>query len=314
MDATAMLEAAADGRIETLILLGADPLTDFPDRDLATRGLAGARTVIAIDQFLTESSRRAEIVLPVAGFAEVPGTATNLEGRVSTLNQRVTPPGTAQADWIIAADLAFQLGVDLGLESVEQIRAEIAAVGAAYRGVTDELLASPASGDGVVVPLPVPIAAEPERDVEAEAEGATDDAATEATPIAVAAEPPAPLVWQPPAPADAPALDSYSLRLIATRKLYDDGVLVQRSPSLAGLAEGTRIAVNPYDFDRIGVPVGAKVQVTSPKTTLALDLEIDSGVPRGCAAVRFNQPGFPVAELIDATARFTDVRIERKDA
>ena len=57
MDATAMLEAAADGRIETLILLGSDPLTDFPDRDLATRALAGARTVIAIDQFLTESPR-----------------------------------------------------------------------------------------------------------------------------------------------------------------------------------------------------------------------------------------------------------------
>ena len=155
MDATAMLEAAADGRIETLILLGADPMSDFPDRDLATRALAGARTVIAIDQFLTESSRRAEVVLPAAGFAEVPGTATNLEGRVSTLNQRVTPPGTAQADWIIAADLAFLLGVDLGLESVEQIRAEIAAVSTAYRGVTDELLTSPDGNDGVVVPFPV---------------------------------------------------------------------------------------------------------------------------------------------------------------
>ena len=88
---------------------------------------------------------------------------------------------------------------------------------------------------------------------------------------------------------------------------------MQRSPSLAGLAEGTCIAVNPYDFDRIGVRVGAKVQVTSPKATLALDLEIDAGVPRGCAAVRFNQPGVPVADLIDATERFTDVRIERKD-
>ena len=135
----------------------------------------------------------------------------------------------------------------------------------------------------------------------------------EAPASAIAPEFPAPLVWQPPAPADTPALDSYSLRLIATRKLYDDGVLVQRSPSLAGLAEGTRIAVNPYDFDRIGVRAGAKVQVTSPRTTLALDLEIDPGVPRGCAAVRFNQPGVPVADLIDATARFTDVRIERKD-
>ena len=42
-------QAAADGRIDTLVLLGADPLADFPDRDLAARGLAGARTVIAVD-------------------------------------------------------------------------------------------------------------------------------------------------------------------------------------------------------------------------------------------------------------------------
>ncbi len=91
-------------------------------------------------------------------------------------------------------------------------------------------------------------------------------------------------------------------------------MFVQRSPSLAALAEGTRLAVSPYDFDRIGVRAGAKVQVTSPKATVALDLEIDAGVPRGCAAVRFNQPDVAAADLIDATARFTDVRIERKDA
>ena len=55
--------AAADGRIDTLVLLGADPLADFPDRDLATRGLAGARTVIASDLFLTESAAQADVVL-----------------------------------------------------------------------------------------------------------------------------------------------------------------------------------------------------------------------------------------------------------
>jgi NADH-quinone oxidoreductase subunit G len=319
MDATQMLQAAADGKIEVLILLGADPISDFPDRDLASRALAGARTVIAIDQFLTATSRRADIVLPAAGFTEVSGTATNIEGRVSTLNQRVTPPGTAQADWIIAADIASQLGTDLRLESVEQIRAEIARSSPAYRGVDDELLGSVASSDGVVVPLPTPAPVGPASSAAAEhqeADGETDtDAETEtATEAAPSPEPmPAMVTWSAPPPADAPAIDNYSLRLIATRKLYDDGVLVQHSPSLAALAEGTSVAVNPYDFDRIGVRQGAQVQVTSPKTTMVLDLEIDPGVPRGCAAVRFNQPDVPVADLIDATARFTNVRLERKD-
>ena len=39
LDSRGMLQAAADGKIECLILLGADPLTDFPDADLARRAL-----------------------------------------------------------------------------------------------------------------------------------------------------------------------------------------------------------------------------------------------------------------------------------
>jgi NADH-quinone oxidoreductase subunit G len=311
MDATAMLQAAADGRIETLILLGADPLSDFPDRDLASRALAGARTVIALDQFLTDSSRRADIVLPVAGFAEVGGTTTNLEGRVSTLNQRVTAPGTAQADWIIAANLAFHLGQDLGLESVEQITDEIARRCPSHTGLTVDLLAGEGSSEGVVVPLPAtPSAAE-------DAADATDDAETpDDAETAAPDEPQAPatVVWSPPAPSEAVALDSYSFRLIATRKLYDDGVLVQRSPSLAGLAPGTKVTVSPYDFDRIGVSKGSRVRVISPRGRITLDIDVDPGVPRGCAAVTFNQPDIDVASLIDASTRVTDVRIEREDA
>lgn len=316
MDAEGILRAAADGRIEMLVLLGADPISDFPDRDLATRALAGARTVVAIDQFLTASSRHADVVLPAAGFAEVAGTATNLEGRVSTLNQRVTAPGTARADWIIAADLAFQLGADLGIESVEQLRAEIEAVAPAYRGLTDEVLTSDGAQAGVVVPVPPPAALtdeSTETEVDETVETAeTADTVDDVEPAPVAPDVPALVTWTSPASADAPALDSYSLRLIATRTLYDDGISVQRSPSLAGLPGGTNVAVNPYDFDRLGVPVGAAVRVSSAKASLVLDLEIDPGVPRGCAAVRVNQPDTPVTELIDTTSRFTDVRIERE--
>ena len=153
LDAAGILRAASEGKIDTLVLLGADPLADFPDRDLAERGVAGARTVIACDQFLTESVRQADVVMPAAGYAEVDGTTTNLEGRVSTLAQIVTPPGTAQPDWAIAADLAFRLGADLGLESIEQIGEEIEKVAPAFAGMLHDL-AAPSGADGVLVSLP----------------------------------------------------------------------------------------------------------------------------------------------------------------
>ena len=136
LDTAGILAAAADGRIDTLVLLGADPLADFPDRELATRGLAGARTVIAVDTLLNASSAGADIVLPAAGPAEVDGTTTNLEGRVSTVRQKVTPPGTARPDWMIAAELAFRLGADLGFTSPGEVWAEIERVSPAHAGLT----------------------------------------------------------------------------------------------------------------------------------------------------------------------------------
>jgi NADH-quinone oxidoreductase subunit G len=177
LDAEGILRAAADGKVDTLILLGADPIADFPDRDIAERGLAGARNVIAIDQFLTESVKQADVILPAAGYAEVAGTTTNIEGRVSTLTRKVTPPGTAQPDWVIAADLAFRLGFDLGLESPEQIWKEVEAVAPAFAGITLDRLHGPEGRDGVLVPLPRTAAAYADALAEAaaRAEAATGD-------------------------------------------------------------------------------------------------------------------------------------------
>jgi NADH-quinone oxidoreductase subunit G len=150
MDAAGILEAAADGRVDVLVLLGADPISDFPDRRLAERAVAGARTVIAVDTFLNESSRRADVVLPAAGFAEVDGTTTNLEGRVTVLNQKVTAVGSAHPDWQIAAELALALGSELGMWSVTEIQAEIAALAPSHLGVTPEMLGDPGLVDGIV--------------------------------------------------------------------------------------------------------------------------------------------------------------------
>ena len=70
LDTAAILEASANGRVECLILLGADPLSDVADADLARRGIAGARFVVAVDTFLSPSAAHADIVLPAAAYGE----------------------------------------------------------------------------------------------------------------------------------------------------------------------------------------------------------------------------------------------------
>jgi hypothetical protein len=41
-----------------------------------------------------------------------------------------------------------------------------------------------------------------------------------------------------------------------------------------------------------------------------LETVADTGVPRGSASLAFNTPGDGVADLIDASAAVTDVRLE----
>jgi NADH-quinone oxidoreductase subunit G len=153
LDTAGILDAAARGGIGGLVLLGADPETDFPDALAAVKGLSGARFIVAVDTFLTPSSRKADVILPAATYAERRGTFTNLEGRISHLGSAVTPPGVTWPDWMIAAELAWRLGVDLGFSSVEEIWDEITRVSPLHQGVTYGLLTAPAGSDGVVVPL-----------------------------------------------------------------------------------------------------------------------------------------------------------------
>ena len=314
LDTAGILRAAADGKLDVLVLLGADPLADYPDRYLAEAGLTGARNVIALDQFLTESVKQADVVLPVAGFAEVDGTTTNLEGRVSALARKVTAPRTAQSDWMVAAELAYRLGHDLGLESPGQITAEIAAVAPAFAGLSRDALTAPGGSDGVVVMLPTRRNGDAGAG-DAEAGGTSTGDPTTGTPPEVQATHLLPPATGVPLPVwtiiDPPSVDAYSLRLVVTRKLYDRGTLVANSPWLSELAEPATLRLSPHDFDRLGVAVGDDVRVTSNRGNVSVPTVPDPGVPRGIAHLHANKAGGRANVLIDGNAPITDVRVER---
>ena len=151
LDGIGILRAAADGQIGALVLLGADPHDDCPDRALAAAGVTGARFVIAVDTFLTDSSQRADVFLPVTTWGEQDGTVTNLEGRVQRVARKVSPDGTAMPDWRVAAELALRLREDFDLATAEEVQDEIARVAPAFAGVSSTLVQR--ARDGVVLPI-----------------------------------------------------------------------------------------------------------------------------------------------------------------
>ena len=270
MDTRRVLEAAAAGKVECLVLVGADPLADFPDTELARRGLAGARRIVAVDTFLTASSRQASVVLAASAYAEKAGTHTNLEGRVTTLARKVTPAGSTRPDWMIAAELAIELGGDLGVSEVGELTAAIAANVDGY-AVVDS---GSAAGDGVLTEVPTSVGqlARPEVQV--------------------------------------PERNAYDFRLVVSRTLYDQAVGTAHSPSLAHLAPGAAVHLHPLDVERVGTTVGASVKVSGSRSGVVLRVVADDHVLRGTAWVPFNQPGANVGELIDIFAPVNDVRIE----
>ena len=275
LDAHGIVSAAAEGRIDVLILLGADPLVDIADRSLARRAVAGARTVISLDLFPTASTLQADVVLPVAGFAECEGTTTNLEGRVSVVHRTVTPAGTARTDWMIAAELALRLGGDLGVLSSEtELWAELVKHAAAHEAVTTEALAEDRHGDGLLL----------------------DRAST------------APLAR--PEPTHVAPKSAYSLRLVVNRTLYDDGIALEHSPSSAPLAAEAEVRVAPGDAAPIGLESGTHVTVSSAHGSLSVPAVVDAGVPKGTAVLRHSLEGGDPGVLIDVADVVCDVRVE----
>jgi NADH-quinone oxidoreductase subunit G len=324
LDAEGILQAAAGGRIRVLILLGADPLRDFPDVTLARRALDAVDTVIAVDGFASESGQRADVFLPCTLAGEKAGTVTNLEGRVQRVGRKVAPEGTAMDDWRIAAELTLRLGRDLDLATLDEVTDEIARVAPALAGVTAEIMKT--ARDGVVVPMAAHLdeLVLRTRDLSLMSD---DGSGTSWDPIKVEGEAPAEpvreeevsapeeapdlYVWDREARhADAPARDAYALRLVVGRTLYDDGRLVSETPLLQRLVPEPVLRVHPSDLAHIGVDSGGQVKATSPRGSHVVTVRADAGVPAGVACMAFSADSMGAALLVDASAPVVDLRVE----
>lgn len=252
LGAGAMLQAAAAGEIEVLVLLGSDPLSDFPDQALAKAALERAAYVVSIETVPNASSPLCDVILPAAGHSERPGTTTNVEGRVTTLGQKVVAPGVSWPDWMIAVELAASLGNDFGFSCVEDVWDELQSLSPLHAGLPRAVMAGAAGRDGVVLPvatmasagirptvpldpMAIPGLLSVETQGSASFSGSAVAYASSTSRALVQPTMPAMSVWEPSGGTELPA-PSDGLLLLRVRRLYDGGTLVQECQSLSGLA------------------------------------------------------------------------------
>jgi len=76
-----LLQAAAAGEVQALVLVENDPFATFPDRELLERALAKIELLIVLDYLDTFVSRRAHVFLPTQVLYESGGIFINHEGR-----------------------------------------------------------------------------------------------------------------------------------------------------------------------------------------------------------------------------------------
>jgi len=345
-DTAAMLRALADESMTAVVLVGSDPIGDFPDRALAQEALGRAGFVVAVDGFLSPSAALADVVLPVAIAHERTGTTTNIEGRITRLAQKLVAPGQSWPDWMVASELADRLDADLGVSSAAELWDEIERLSPVHAGITRIVLDTPAGRDGVIAPVPASSVRITKRGALAPFDpmatpGIDAVEAQGAPPRAGLAEPPGgdelllpsngtsgangggparPGALRWPVPVEVPPVpvpDGETLRLVSARRLYDHGVLVEACHSLAPLASPARVRANPDDLGRVGVSTATRVRVRSSRGALELEAVADDDVPRGVACIDFNlhaddpeADGAGAASLIDGREPVVDVRLE----
>src|SRR5690606_11070445 len=121
-----------------------NPKISLPDNQFVARALDKLEFFVAIDFFLSDTARHADIVLPGSLQEEDEGTVTQVEGRVIKINKAVECPGDARQDWRIIQDIARALERPHGFEFenpraiFEELRIASKGGVADYSGITYE--------------------------------------------------------------------------------------------------------------------------------------------------------------------------------
>jgi assimilatory nitrate reductase catalytic subunit len=144
VDAYELFRKIDAGEIKGLLTICFNPKVSLPDNAFITRCLEKLEFYAAIDFFLNDTARHADIVLPGSLQEEDEGTVTQVECRVIKINQAVECPGDARQDWRIIQDIARALGRDTGFtfagprEIFEELRVASKGGIADYSGITYE--------------------------------------------------------------------------------------------------------------------------------------------------------------------------------
>ena len=267
-------------QVRGLLVFACNLLVSAPDAAALQARLASMDLLVVADPFLSETAAIADVVLPVAQWAEEDGTMTNLEGRVLLRRKAKAPPPGVWTDLQVIAALAGRLGAGAHFSGDE------ATTGAEFRRATSGGPADYAGAtwdhiqDEAGVFWPCPDAAHPGTPRLFNERFAHPDGLARFHPIEHVGS------------AETPCAD-YPLILTTGRVMgqYQTGTQTRRVPELAAAEPGAFAEFHPDTARQHGIQAGDAVRLTTRRGTAQMAARLTRDIRRDTVFVPFHWGG-----------------------
>lgn len=135
-----MFDAAINGKLKALWLIGEDVVQTDPNTQKVMKALDSLDLLIVQELFMTETAKHATVILPGTSFLEKEGTFTNGERRIQKVQRVVQPLEGTKTDGQIIVDLMNKMGYPQPDYSAKGMLEEISQIVPFFAGVTWENL------------------------------------------------------------------------------------------------------------------------------------------------------------------------------
>jgi formate dehydrogenase alpha subunit len=297
-----MINAAHEGQIKAMVVMGENPILSDPNADHAREALSRLDLLVVQDIFMTETAELADVVLPAAAWAEKSGSYTTTERRVQWSPKAVNPPGEARPDWEIICDLASRIAHHVSritqwhYADPTAVLSEINRTVPIYAGITPQRLA--AAPGGLFWPCPSPD--HPGMPILHTERFATPDGRARLVPVDYVA------------PVEEPAA-AFPLTLTTGRVVvhHNAGSMTRRSPSLLARAPTLFVELNPADAERLGLAEGDAVTVSTARGRTEAKVRITDTVESGVAFMPFHFEGTNrlTIDALDPQAKIPEYKV-----
>ena len=245
-----MMNAARDGRLKAMVIVGDNPSLHLPDRANTRAALDALELLLVIDEVETETVEHATHVVPdVSPFAK-DGTITNADRQILRLREATTPQPAARPAWVQVAALSARLAAAQNRDApttytdAPEVRSAIATANANY-------------ADAEFTPMV--------RSVRQPTNGATTQAFQDVGALSPT---------------------SGSLVLLSGRDLYTDRSAAAANLADADrMGRGEYLEIHPADAASRNVSEGENVRISSGSESISMKARITEDVPEGAVFV-----------------------------